>query len=105
MKRMYDSVRWRRARVVWLNSHPLCAMCKQMGRDTAATTIDHIIPHLNDYDLFWDQDNWQSLCSVCHSASKQMQDIHGYSQACSIEGMPLDKRHPWHNKEEQKQLT
>ena len=46
--------------------HPLCAECERQGRVTPAYLTDHIIPHEGDYDLFWDQSNWQSLCSACH---------------------------------------
>ncbi|HSW62191.1 MAG TPA: HNH endonuclease signature motif containing protein [Dissulfurispiraceae bacterium] len=95
VKRLYDSVRWRKARIWWLNSHPLCVMCLQQGRDTAATVIDHIIPHNDDYEKFWDSNNWQSLCASCHSGVKQMQELHGYSQAAGVDGQPIDKNHPW----------
>jgi 5-methylcytosine-specific restriction protein A len=35
---------------------------------TAAHATDHIIPHKGDLDLFWDSDNWQSLCERHHNA-------------------------------------
>ena len=63
-----------------------------------ATVIDHKIPHKGDYDLFWNQDNWQSLCASCHSGVKRMQETHGYSQSCGVDGQPIDVGHPW-NKE------
>jgi len=70
-------VRWRKARRAWLSEHPLCAMCMEEGRVEAATLVDHIIPHRGDYELFWDELNWQSLCVAHHSAktSQEMQDI------------------------------
>ena len=94
-KRLYDSARWRKIRKFVLNEEPLCAMCLKMGRETAATTVDHIQPHKNEYALFWDINNLQSLCYSCHNATKQMIDVHGYSQAAGIDGQPLDKQHPW----------
>jgi hypothetical protein len=63
-----------------------------------ATVIDHKIPHKGDYELFWNQDNWQSLCASCHSGVKRIQENHGYSQACGVDGVPTDAGHPW-NKE------
>lgn len=63
--RGYDS-RWRRARRAFLQAHPLCAECLRNGRYTAATVVDHIIPHRGDMNLFWDERNWQSLCRDCH---------------------------------------
>ena len=59
-------VRWRRARAAWLAAHPLCAECEREGRVTPASVVDHIIPHRGDYGLFWDGDNWQSLCRDHH---------------------------------------
>jgi hypothetical protein len=34
---------------------------------TAATLVDHIIPHREDEGLFWLEGNWQSLCNRCHA--------------------------------------
>nr|WP_246414712.1 HNH endonuclease signature motif containing protein [Yoonia ponticola] len=36
-----------------------------------ATTVDHIKPHRGDKVLFWDKNNWQSLCTSCHNRHKQ----------------------------------
>lgn len=58
--------RWRIAREAYLQQHPFCAMCPADGF-TVATELDHIVPHLNDYDLFWDESNWQGLCKRHHS--------------------------------------
>lgn len=99
-KRLYDSVRWRNVRANQLIRQPLCVMCQQQGRDTIATIVDHIIEHKGNAELFWDVNNHQSLCASCHSASKQMQEIHGYSQACDINGFPIDNRHPFNKKGE-----
>ena len=57
---------WRRARKAFLQKHPLCAECRQNGRLTPATVVDHIIPHRGDRTLFWDENNWQPLCKGCH---------------------------------------
>ena len=57
---------WRRARKTFLQKHPLCAECRKNGRLTPATVVDHIIPHRGDRKLFWDENNWQSLCKDCH---------------------------------------
>jgi 5-methylcytosine-specific restriction protein A len=65
--RGYDS-RWRRARKAWLSQHPLCVSChREHNIVTAATVVDHIIAHKGDVKLFWDTNNWQSLCASCHS--------------------------------------
>jgi 5-methylcytosine-specific restriction protein A len=48
--------------------HPLCAECQRNGRTTAAQCVDHVIPHRADYELFWRESNWESLCNDCHRA-------------------------------------
>ena len=63
--RGYDR-KWRQARKLFLQKHPLCAECQKEGRLTPATVVDHIIPHRGDQKLFWDEQNWQPLCARCH---------------------------------------
>ncbi|GIV49880.1 MAG: hypothetical protein KatS3mg038_0401 [Candidatus Kapaibacterium sp.] len=58
---------WRRAREKYLQANPLCVACLAAGKYTPATIVDHIIPHRGDARLFWDVNNWQSLCASCHS--------------------------------------
>jgi len=70
-QRGYDA-QWRRARVVFLNQHPLCVKCEEDNHLTPATVVDHIIDHKGDYELFWDRDNWQSLCKPCHDSKTAM---------------------------------
>lgn len=94
-RRMYDSARWRKARKLHLSEHPLCAMCLLHGITTAANTVDHVVEHKGDYDMFWDSSNWQSLCASCHSGLKRVQEKRGYSAAADVDGMPIDARHPW----------
>lgn len=45
--------------------------------------------------LYWDRSNWQALCKSCHDGVKQVQDLHGMSQACDIDGFPIDTGHMW----------
>jgi 5-methylcytosine-specific restriction enzyme A len=66
--------RWHRASRMYLAEHPLCVLCeKEEGRAIAATIVDHIIPHKGDQELFWNEDNWQSVC-VHHHAMKARED-------------------------------
>ena len=58
--------RWRKARLAYLQRHPLCTECWKKGMLTPATVVDHIIPHRGDDKLFWDESNWQPLCKACH---------------------------------------
>ncbi|MCX6383161.1 MAG: HNH endonuclease signature motif containing protein [Actinobacteria bacterium] len=64
-KRGYNS-RWHKARLMYLRSNPLCVMCLEQGYTVSATIVDHIEPHRGEYEKFWDEDNWQSLCKTHH---------------------------------------
>jgi 5-methylcytosine-specific restriction protein A len=72
-KRGYNS-KWRKARLAYLQAHPLCVKCLEKGTPVSATIVDHIIPHRGRYDLFWDSSNWQPLCKSCHDAKTARED-------------------------------
>lgn len=72
-KRGYDH-RWHKVSTFFLSLHPLCVMCEKKGIVTAATCVDHIIPHRGDYNLFWDSENFQALCASCHSKKTASED-------------------------------
>lgn len=72
-KRGYDS-RWRTARNKFLKANPLCVKCKEEGKLTKATVVDHIKPHRGDKNLFWDESNWQPLCKSCHDTKTMTED-------------------------------
>lgn len=58
----------------YLQAHPLCVHCLAEGRYVKATVVDHKIPHRGDPKLFWDTDNWQSLCKPCHDRKTGQED-------------------------------
>lgn len=66
--------KWQKARERYLREHPLCVYCEREGKVTAASIVDHRIPHRGDQQLFWDERNWQSLCSTHHSRDKQREE-------------------------------
>lgn len=86
---------WRYARRAHLVRNPYCVMCKQQGRLGAANVVDHIIPHRGDVALFWDEDNWQSLCKTHHDSTKQAQEKSGKVVGVDGNGRPIDPCHPW----------
>jgi 5-methylcytosine-specific restriction endonuclease McrA len=94
-ERGYGS-RWRKARATYLTKHPLCTMCEAQGRVTAATVVDHIIPHKKDWTLFWDSANWQPLCKQHHDSTKQRLEKSGTVVGCDINGLPVDRNHHWY---------
>ena len=67
--------KWRKARENHLQLYPYCEECKRQGKPgVLATDVDHITPHKGDPDLFWDPNNWQSLCHECHSRKTARED-------------------------------
>jgi len=65
---MYNSTRWRKARIRYLREHPLCVECEKQGRLVPAKVVDHVTDHKGDYDLFWDVGNWQGMCIKHHNS-------------------------------------
>ncbi|MBK8123934.1 MAG: HNH endonuclease [Dokdonella sp.] len=64
--RFYKTAAWQRVRVAILSRRPLCVECERLGRVTAATLVDHIIPYRERPDLGLDQSNLRPLCHFCH---------------------------------------
>lgn len=94
MSRLHSTARWQRRRAAQLREHPLCAICEKLGRVTAATVADHVVPHRGDEASFW-EGALQSLCTSCHSSIKQQQEKSGTFGGCDERGMPLDPSHWW----------
>lgn len=72
-QRGYNS-KWQKARARYLRSHPLCVKCQSESKLVKATVVDHITPHRGDPVLFWDENNWQSLCKKCHDKKTWNED-------------------------------
>jgi 5-methylcytosine-specific restriction enzyme A len=89
------NVRWQKYREKFLARHPLCRFCKEAGRLTRATVVDHIRPHRGDSGLFWDKANHQALCKACHDGAKQSQERTGQERGCDPSGAPNDPGHHW----------
>jgi 5-methylcytosine-specific restriction protein A len=65
--------KWEKERIYYLNHNPLCVQCEWIGHIVPATVVDHIIPHKRDMNLFWDRNNWESLCKTCHDKKTFME--------------------------------
>ncbi|MBI9042903.1 MAG: HNH endonuclease [Anaerolineaceae bacterium] len=70
-KRGYGS-RWRSIRNQILKQNPLCVLCLEADRVTAATEVDHIIPKARGGTDF--PSNLQALCKECHSRKTSIED-------------------------------
>lgn len=101
--------RWQKSRDAYLAENPFCCMCSTDNRPVAASVVDHKdAPRLTDakesgdpvriktsWKLFWNRDNWQSLCKFCHDSTKQRMEKSGTVIGCTADGMPLDPNHHW----------
>lgn len=90
----YGSGRWKKRRLLQLAHYPLCEFCREQGRITAATVVDHVKPHRGDDHEFW-HGRLQSLCDTCHNAVKQSLERTGRRRGCDVHGRPLDPSRRW----------
>ena len=102
MGRLYDTVEWRRLRMVKLAHDPLCEVCIRRGRHVPATEVDHVVAVARGGGAL-DLENCRSVCKPCHSAKtaevdgafgnarRERQRVRG----CDVNGIPLDPAHPW----------
>lgn len=65
--------RWQRASEAYRRCNPICVAHALHGDVVPARCVDHIVPIRCCPELQWDEDNWQSLCWICHTA-KTRQD-------------------------------
>ncbi len=71
---LYNKKEWRNARRDYLIKNPFCVICLTKNKQAIANTVDHIKPHKGDLKLFWNRNNWQSLCTQHHSEKSARED-------------------------------
>lgn len=79
--------KWKRLSLAFLRMYPFCVHCLCCGAANRGAIenpselqrslcVDHIVPHGGDVTLFYDQDNWQTLCvNPCHSSVKRRTEV------------------------------
>lgn len=87
-QRGYDA-EWDKQRLLFLDEHPLCVECRRKGYVMPATVVDHIVPHKGDKVLFWDKNNWQSLCKSCHDRKTATEDKGSWSYQQTVIEKPV----------------
>lgn len=87
---LYKLARWQKGRAWFLRQNPLCVFCGEKGLAVPATVVDHVIPHKGNKELFFDQNNWQALCSPCHDGFKQMLEKNSWRVQIGLDGWPVE---------------
>lgn len=87
---LYQRAAWKRLRTNQLTVRPLCEFCLITEEVTAATVVDHRLPHKGDLDLFHDPSNLQSLCKHHHDSAKQMMDRGRRVAVIGVDGYPIE---------------
>lgn len=92
---LYDKARWKRLVSHHRRIEPTCRMCRAAGIVMAVEVVDHIVPHRNDLNLFFDSRNLQSLCAPHHSGAKQREEIGSMviDKTIGIDGWPTSPEH------------
>ncbi|MDF2419203.1 hypothetical protein GWP85_17060 [Acinetobacter beijerinckii] len=57
---------WKAAVSSHIDSIPLCEDCSRRGYVSVACAVVHKTEPKLDRVLFWDKNNWLSVCSPCH---------------------------------------
>lgn len=74
-KKLINSARWRKLRLLKLSNNPLCQQCLIAGISRLANEVHHVTPvetaqTLKEMSaLMFDYNNLQSLCHDCHVAT------------------------------------
>lgn len=84
---LYKTKAWRAIRADQLGRFPLCRMCQDEGRVTAATVCDHDERHNGDPIKFF-AGPFTSLCKPHHDGEKQRQERGTAKVRISVEGWP-----------------
>ena len=64
--RLRSTARWQKARAKVLKQDPMCRPCASIGRERAATQVDHLVPVVTRPDLAFVEANLQPICDACH---------------------------------------
>lgn len=69
---LYDHKDWKKLRAIHKRKEPYCKECGTPYN----LMVDHIEPHNGDIDLFFNENNLQTMCRSCHNrkTSKERND-------------------------------
>jgi 5-methylcytosine-specific restriction enzyme A len=85
----YSLAAWKQRRAAQLADEPLCRRCVRDDRITAATTVNHVIPHRGNWQLFI-AGALESLCKPHHDSEVQAEE----RQAAKLRAAAPSDREP-----------
>lgn len=97
-RHLYKLKPWVEGRKRFLAANPWCIWCARFGVQTAATRVNHRIPHRGHRRLFLDKSNWEPVCERCHNSACKQQDRGRPVKGCDLDGLPIDPNHPWNRR-------
>ena len=83
---------WKSIRRHRLAEEPQCRQCAIEGRKVAASYVDHVKPHLDQWSLFFQYENTQSLCAHHHNVHKHQQARQLHLKPAEPSNLSLDPR-------------
>lgn len=60
------SVRYRVAISIYKAANPFCERCLMEGKEEPVYIVHHRVPHKGNWELFWSDSNWESICTKHH---------------------------------------
>lgn len=94
---LYKTAEWQRLRErVLVRDRYTCQRpaCGRLITQRKHAIVHHIKAHKGDRNLFFDEQNCQTVCKQCHDGDVQSAERRGYSAAIGADGWPIDERHP-----------
>ncbi len=106
----YNTRAWQHLRGRHLSLAPFCEGCDEIGIIKPANTVDHRNPISAGGAPFPGHDGLASYCASCHS-EKTVRGVESGAKrtrkprkGCTADGLPLDRKHPWHSGKQEKSL-
>jgi 5-methylcytosine-specific restriction enzyme A len=93
--KLYATAHWKRRSRLQLLQEPLCAMCLEEGRVTAAEVAHHVERHGGNSVKFF-TGKLASLCKRPHDSAAARAEHRGFDTRIDVTGFPTDPRHPFY---------
>lgn len=71
-QKVYSTAKWKSMRLAYLNTHPVCEICLQNDKISAAVDVHHKVSFtdfegLKQLEMAFNPNNLMALCKECHT--------------------------------------